>query len=148
MKDIATSFNEHFLNIGPSLSEKIDMSENDMTYNDYLENSAHSRFPFSSVSEKETLNSISKLKKFWNRWHFKCRLLLKSIANEIIEPLTLIINQSLETGIFPDAFKTSKVTPVYKKGDKTNLNNYREEIVELRRTSEVFKIFKHFKSYA
>ena len=115
LKDIAKSFNEHFSNIGPSLSEKIDMSENDMTYIDYLENSAHSRFPFSSVSEKETLNSISKLKKFWNRWHFKCRLLLKSIANEIIEPLTLIINQSLETGIFPDAFKTSKVTPVYKK---------------------------------
>ena len=38
--------------------------------------------------------------------------------------LTLIINQSLETGTFPDAFKTSKVTLIYKK-NKTNLNNYR-----------------------
>ena len=36
-----------------------------MTYNDnyYLENSANSRFSFSPVSEKETLNIISKLKK-------------------------------------------------------------------------------------
>ena len=33
-------------------------------------------------------------------------VLLKSIANEILKPLTLIINQYLETGIFPDAFKT------------------------------------------
>ena len=62
LKDIANSFNEYFSNIGPSLSEKIDMSGNDMTYNDYLENSAHSRFSFSPVSEKETLNIISKLK--------------------------------------------------------------------------------------
>ena len=42
-------------------------------------------------------------------------VLLKSIANEILKPLTLIINQSLETGIFPDPIKTSKVTPLYKK---------------------------------
>ena len=58
LKDIANSFSEYFSNIGPSLSKKIDMSGNDMTYNDYLENSAHSRFSFSSVSEKETLKII------------------------------------------------------------------------------------------
>ena len=87
-----------------------------MTYNDYLTNPVHSRFSFSPVSEKETLNIISKLK---NKKNYGIdgisNVLLKSIANEIIKPLTLIINQSLETGIFPDAFKTSKVTPIYKK---------------------------------
>ena len=66
------SFNEYFSNIGPSLSEKIDTSGNDMTYNDYLTNSVHSRSSFSPVSEKETLNIISKLKKLRYRWHFKC----------------------------------------------------------------------------
>ena len=75
LKEIANSFNEYFSNIGPSLSEKIDMSGNDMTYNDYLTNPVHSRFSFSPVSEKETLNIISKLKnkkKLRYRWHFKC----------------------------------------------------------------------------
>ena len=52
-------------------------------------------------------------------------ILLKSITNKIIKPQTLIINQSLETVIFSDAFKSSKVTSLYKNGDKTNLNNYR-----------------------
>ena len=52
LKDIANSFNEYFSNIGPSLSEKIDMSGNDMTYNNYLTNPVHSRFSFSPVSEK------------------------------------------------------------------------------------------------
>ena len=96
-----------------------------MTYSDYLTNPVHSKFSFSPVSEKETLNIINNLK------NKKCygidgisNVLLKSIANEILKPLILIINQSLATGIFPDAFKTSKVTPLYKKGDKTDLNNY------------------------
>ena len=31
LKDIANSFNEYFSKIGPSLSEKIDMSGNDLT---------------------------------------------------------------------------------------------------------------------
>ena len=123
LKDIANSFNEYFSNIGPSLSEKIDMSGNTMTYSDYLTNPAHSRFSFTPVSEKETLNIINNLK---NKKSYGIdgisNVLLKSIANEILKPLTLIINQSLETGIFPDAFKTSKVTPLYKKGDKTDLN--------------------------
>ena len=44
------------------MSEKIDMSGNDMTYNDYLTNPVHSRFSFSPVSKKEILNIISKLK--------------------------------------------------------------------------------------
>ena len=139
MKDIANSFNEYFSNIGPSLSEKIDMSGNTMTYSDYLTNPAHSRFSFTPVSEKETLNIINNLK---NKKSYGIdsisNVLLKSIANEILKPLTLIINQSLETGIFPDAFKTSKVTPLYKKGDKTDLNNYRPISI----LPTIFKVFE------
>ena len=81
LKDIANSFNEYFSNIGPSLSEKIDMSGNDMTY-DYLTNPVHSRFSFSSVSEKETLNIISKLKSYGI--DSISNVLLKAIANKII----------------------------------------------------------------
>ena len=39
--------------------------------------------------------------------------------------LSLFINQSLTTGIFPDQLKNAKVTPVYKKCDKKFINNYR-----------------------
>ena len=47
--------------------------------------------------------------------------LLKLIKNEISKPITLIVNQSLKTGIFPKAFKIAKVKPIYKKGDKADL---------------------------
>ena len=43
--------------------------------------------------------------------------LLKVIKASISQSLTIIINQMLTTGIFPDAFKVSKVIPLYKKGD-------------------------------
>ena len=104
MKVIANSFNENFSNIGPSLSEKIDMSGNTctMAYSDYLTNPVHSKFSFSPVSEKETLNINLKNKKSYGIDAIS-NVLLKSIANEILKPLTLIINQPLESGIFSDA---------------------------------------------
>ena len=34
-------------------------------------------------------------------------------------------NQSLHTRIFPDKLKLAKVIPVFKKGDRTKLDNYR-----------------------
>jgi len=40
-------------------------------------------------------------------------------------PLCYIYNYSLYTGIFPDCLKISVVKPLYKKGDKTNMTNYR-----------------------
>ena len=87
-----------------------------MTYSDYPTNPVHSRFSFSPVSEKETLNIINNLK---NKKRYGIagisNILLKSIANEILKPLTLIINQYLETGIFLDAFKTLRLTLLTKK---------------------------------
>ena len=51
--------------------------------------------------------------------------LLKFAKNPISEPLTIIINQMLRVGIFPDLLKISKDVPIYKKDDNTNLSNYR-----------------------
>jgi hypothetical protein len=46
-------------------------------------------------------------------------------ASLISYPLTHIYNHSLLTGIFPNCLKVSIVRPLYKKGDKTNMSNYR-----------------------
>jgi len=40
-------------------------------------------------------------------------------------PLTLIYNLSLNSGVFPDIWKTAKVKPLYNKGDKCDMTNYR-----------------------
>ena len=41
--------------------------------------------------------------------------LLKVIGKEICKSLTLIINQMIKTGIYPEIFKIAKITPIHKK---------------------------------
>ena len=74
--------------------------------------------------------------------------LLKSIKGEISKPLTIIINQCLETGIFPDALKVAKVKPLYIKGDNCCFNNYRP-ISLLPTISKIFErvMFTQLYSY-
>ncbi len=46
--------------------------------------------------------------------------LLKFIKQYILaEPLTIVANQMLNTGIFPDLLKITNALPVYKKDDET-----------------------------
>ena len=61
--------------------------------------------------------------------------MLKYIKKEMSKPLTLIINQMLESGIFPSGLKISKILPIFKKGDVNSLNNYL--------LPAIFKIFEH-----
>ncbi|KAI8493251.1 hypothetical protein Bbelb_292550 [Branchiostoma belcheri] len=51
--------------------------------------------------------------------------LIRHAAPVITGPLTYIYNLSLSTGIVPTVWKTAKVTPLHKDGDKNNCNNYR-----------------------
>jgi len=51
--------------------------------------------------------------------------LLKLSSPFILSPLTHICNKSLSLGIFPDRLKYSEVKPLFKKGDKHNISNYR-----------------------
>ncbi|KAI0226336.1 hypothetical protein LSAT2_023070, partial [Lamellibrachia satsuma] len=51
--------------------------------------------------------------------------LLKLIEPDIVKPLTLLINQVLTTGQFPDKLKVAKVIPIFKKNYLTLFTNYR-----------------------
>ena len=47
--------------------------------------------------------------------------MLKIISISLAKPLTLLINQCLYTGIFPDKMKLDKVIPIHKKGDISDI---------------------------
>jgi hypothetical protein len=40
-------------------------------------------------------------------------------------PPTYISNVSLRSGVFPDEWKAAQVNPLYKKGDRYDIQNYR-----------------------
>jgi hypothetical protein len=50
---------------------------------------------------------------------------LSNLANSIVYPIFILYNKSLEEGVFPSIWKKSSVTPIFKKGNKSNVENYR-----------------------
>ena len=51
--------------------------------------------------------------------------LIKKCSTTLLEPLNRFFNYFLTYGIFPRILKKWSVTPVFKKGDKRYLDNYR-----------------------
>jgi hypothetical protein len=51
--------------------------------------------------------------------------LLKSCSYFISSPLNYICNRTLFTGVFPDRLKFATIKPLFKKGNKDDINNYR-----------------------
>ena len=51
--------------------------------------------------------------------------MLKKAHDPLIQPLTLLINQTLSTGIFPNALKISRIKPLFKQGKSFLFTNYR-----------------------
>ena len=52
-------------------------------------------------------------------------ILLRDGATAFSAPLAFLINLSLKTACIPGEWKTAKIIPVYKGGNKDNLSNYR-----------------------
>ena len=42
----------------------------------------------------------------------------------ICQPLSKILNLSIQAGIYPEMLKKAKVTPIFNQGDKSDPNNY------------------------
>ena len=122
-KEIADNCNVLFANIGAKLSAANNQSNCAQSYSDYLNNPTPHRFTLSTINETYILFIINKLKNKNSSGNDEIlNKLLKAIGNK---PLTLIINQCLLTGIFPDLLKITKVKPLFKRGDTAQLNNYR-----------------------
>ena len=50
--------------------------------------------------------------------------MMKDAAVAVAKPLTQIVNESLSQGTVPSEWKYTKITPLYKKGMSTDMDNY------------------------
>ena len=147
-QDIANCFNNFFSKIGPALAQTI-KGPPGKSYKDYLKKTIHSTFTFSTVNSDDVIKYIKELKSKSSSGHDGISsIMLKHIARKIAPTLSIIINQSLLTGIFPDTLKIAKISPVYKKEDPHLTDNYRP-ISLLPIISKVFEkvVFKQVYDY-
>jgi hypothetical protein len=64
------------------------------------------------------------------------------LKNELTKPLSIIFNLSLNSGIFPSVWKKAFLVPIFKKGDKSDIENYRP-ISILNAFSKIFEKLVH-----
>lgn len=76
--------------------------------------------------------------------------IVKGIIQHLETPLLYLFNSSLNNGIFPDCLKISSVIPVFKNGNKDDIENYRQihllsvfsKLLEKFTTSRVLEFLK------
>ena len=122
--EVAELLNTFFIEIGPRLSRNV--SNVDTTYKEFLSGTSK-EFVFKEITSAHIYSLLSKLcKSKATGLDSISAKLLRECPDLIAESLTLIFNQSLLTGIFPDEWKSARVTPLYKNSGKRNdPTNYR-----------------------
>lgn len=142
---IANQFNDYTIN---SVSEMVEQLPQ-IPFSSKVTPNAKTIF-LKPLTVSETANIISNLKnKYSAGFDEISNNIIKYCNYELAEPLTYIVNNSYKTGIFPDGLKLSLVKPLHKKGDPTDLKNYRpislassfSKIFELAMTSRLLDFF-------
>ncbi|XP_065662546.1 uncharacterized protein LOC136085185 [Hydra vulgaris] len=123
-KIIANTFNDYFSSIADKLSKENIPSR--FHFSHYLKNQNPDTFFISSVTPQEVNDYISLLspKKSTGPNSIPSKIMTLA-SQELSFPLSIIINQSFQSGIFPDLFKIAEVVPIFKSGCKQDPCNYR-----------------------
>lgn len=97
-------------------------------------------FYIEHFNESETICAINHLKSKMNSGHDLIpSFLIRNCASKLAKPLTSLFNLSLSTGIFPQQWKIGRISPVFKKGNASLIENYRPICI----LSNFSKIFEH-----
>ena len=121
-KDIANEFNSFFNSIGNSLST--DLPPSDGNPLSYVVRNVHSIFlaPVTAEEINKIILGLNNKKSDLD----SCSIpILKQISIYISPILSKIINLSFQNGVFPNCLKHACITPIFKNGNKNEINNYR-----------------------
>ena len=144
--EIVNKFNVFFTNIGQHLANKIKHTSN-INHSFYLTGNPELLYQFQDINEELLITIIDKFPAKNSSGHDGVTLKqLKYLKLILIKPLTLLLNQIFNTGIFPDWMTIAKVIPIFKKDDETLFCNYMP-IYLLPVISKVFEKVMHDQIY-
>ena len=118
MQDVVNGFANFFGSAFTNPTDDMGDNNNLPTHNQYLH--------FTQFSQVDVLAALLKLKpKFVKGPDDVPAFIIRDCAYALTEPLTILFNIVLRSSTIPDVWKRSRVCPVFKKGDKGNIENYR-----------------------
>ncbi len=121
---MANTFNKFFVNVADDVTKSIPRSPKSPL--SYLENINDSTFFISPTAPYEISDIINLLKIGKSTGPNSIPIkLLKILSVCISSPLSDIINESFQSGIFPAKMQQAKVIPLFKKGCPLTASNYR-----------------------
>lgn len=117
---IASKFNDYFINL-PKISSEQTSSHNSVS----LANSSVTFF-LAPTDEHEIRNIIKSLNNTNSTGYDELSTkVIKSCIHELSPLLAHLVNLSFKNGQFPSSLKFSVVVPLFKKGEKDDIGNYR-----------------------
>ena len=120
---ISEKFNDFFINIGPSLADKITKQDKSPAF--YLGNKLENSIFIEPVSAHE-LDDILKTLRKCAPGYDEINIDIFNLCLPCIKhSLLYILNLSLLHGVFPNELKIAKVLPLFKSDDPMKFNNYR-----------------------
>ena len=124
--EISNILNKHFASVGPQLASKIPHSP--IHFSRYLpkDSSPSSSFAFNAVLLCEVEAEINSLPPNKALGLYSCPVrILKDASQTLSKPLAILLNKSVQSGIYPSKLKHAKIIPVFKNEDESDPNNYR-----------------------
>ena len=121
---MSEAFNKHFSSIGPRLAGDIHVDTNDFSYRDFL-SGTDKRFELQPIDNNRVRFLLSNLctSKATGLDMMSARL-LRECTELISYSLCEIFNLSITTGVFQEEWECSKIIPLFKQGERADMNNY------------------------
>jgi hypothetical protein len=126
LEEAALTFNKHFISIAENLNTNKASVNPAMSYMNKHFTEAFPIMNLLPITESEITSVINNLKLTYSSGYDDITNKVLKLSSQLIsKPMTYVFNKSLYTGVYPERVKYAVINPVYKKGDKTCINNYR-----------------------
>ena len=125
--------------MGQSIAESVS-NANDTGFKGFLTNSVSQSITLVPPNPNELYNTINSLHSNKSCGHDEISPHFLRLGCEILAPiLFLLFSYVFDLGFFPQIFKTAKVIPIFKNGDKQQIKNY----CPISILSSLFKILEN-----